>query len=527
MTVWLQPVDERHSLESPWMRVNKFAYLNGLGGQELAKALRHPEHVTREERKLIGLIGGDMAWLRGRPHADVVHGLRSGAPFGDGYDHIVLRDAVRYCPHCLGQGFHSLIFQAAGIVRCPFHHVPLASSCPACGSSMPSMDSVRRTDFVPLHCSTCRRPFCDLSDFDLMFKAVPSLAPILACFRELTSRLEECFRLDLLQVSIETSPVQKRSRASMLSILWALQFSTDLPDYLEPFPALCWGPTVRDVRVADRLDRWRDTYRGPARLLRVAAADSRSLDTAISRTLRSIGGHEARHSPTIGYVLWDEGEKFVLIVRPSTCTCCETLVHWRATKQGLLTAIDKLPRLGAGFICSLSAGLRAAQRDLDMVAFGRTAVQRAIRLLWRTTEADELLVGYQRMDISELMRSIDSATIGLLGSAHEMLRAESLHGMFTVRLDGMVIDRALRATAESMPAKLAEGTHVAIGRRSAWFFETGSIASRRSGVDPWVMGLEVTEKPARERAERARATVIEPKILQAPATHWDALLNKA
>lgn len=509
------------------MRVNKFAHLNGLSGQELAKALRHPDHVSREERKLIDLIGGDMAWLRGRAHADVVHGLRSGAPFGDAYDHIVLRDAVRYCPHCLRQGFHSLIFQAAGIVRCPFHHVPLVSSCLVCGAAMPSMDSVRRPGFVPLHCPSCRSPYCDLSDFDLIFKAVPALGPMLSCFRELTSRLEECFRLDLLQVSIETSPMQKRSRASMLSILWALQFSTDLPDYLEPFPALCWGPTVRDVRAADHLDRWRDTYRGPARLLRVAAADSRSLDTEISRTLKSIDGHEVRHSPTIGYVLWDEGEKFVLTVRPSSCSCCETLVHWRATKNGLLTAIDKLPRLGAGFISSLSAGLRAARRDLDMVAFGRTPIQRAIRLLWRTTESDELLVGYQRMDIEELMRSIDSATVGILGSAHEMLQGDLLRGMFTVRLDGMVIDRALRATAESMPAKLAEGTHVAIGRRSVWFFESGSIASRRSGVDPWVMGLDVTERSARERMGGPKPIVTEPRIIRPPATHWDALLHKA
>ncbi len=205
---------------------------------------------------------------------------------------------------CLRLGFHSLIFQAWGVSHCPYHLLPLETQCTTCGEDMPPLEAVRTTTFVPLHCPHCRSPWCDFSDFEGLFGVNDDMRPVLKTFAEITSRLEECFRLDVLNVSLEQSPVTRKGHgAPALSVVWALHFSTDVPKFLEPVPALCWGPTFYPVKSFPLNGRRRpDDYRASARLFRVASADSRGIDAIAPDALASIAGHTQRHMPTLGKV---------------------------------------------------------------------------------------------------------------------------------------------------------------------------------------------------------------------------------
>lgn len=522
MAIWLHYIDGRSRLESPWWRVSKFAYLNGLGGPELARALRVHWEVRDDDRDLIKHVGSDMAWLASAPNRRSSIANTAGRPFDVQHDSMVCRETVRYCPDCMRTGFHSLLFQARGIRTCPFHGRALLEACSSCGERMPAMDTVRKRTFVPLHCGMCRMPLCDLSNFEALFKTGEALAPVLACFDALVSRIEECIRLDTSSVSIELSPNSRR-QAALLPVLWALKFSSDLPDFFEPLPALCWGPLLREEsRDSRRISRITEEFRGAARLFRIGAAASRGIDAAVETRVGAIAGHPQRHAPTLGYVLWDETEKFVLSVRPARCACCETLVHWRATSKGLLRAIERLPRLAPSLRASAMASRASSWPPPAHAAFFRSsAVQCAIAALWGVFEGSDLLLGYQRMDYMALIEAIDKTSAAILGAEHEMLQEGMARGVFALRLDGMLIASMLTEAAQSDPNR-QEGK-LRVVTRSAWWIETGSIAARRSGTDPWVPGIEVREPPKPLLRSRAASRAQPPST---PASHWDALLQR-
>lgn len=495
MAVWLHYRDERHRLESPWCRVSKFALLNGLGGPELSRALQTFREADDDDQDLIKLVGEDMTWLVSAPNRLVRSANNAGRPFNAAHDFMLCRHTVRYCPECIRVGFHSLLFQAFGVRSCPYHGCVLMDACAKCGERMPSFDSVRKKTFAPLHCAACRTPFCDLSDFEAVFRTSEALAPVLACFDALVSRIEECIRKDTSSVGIERSPNSKTD-ASLLPILWALTFSSDIPEFFQPLPALCWGPLLREESGAHSrsISRITEEFRGAARLFRIGAASTRGMDAAAERSVAQIDGHVQRSAPALGYVLWDETERFVLSVRPARCACCETWVHWRATSDGLLRAIERLPRLAPSLRASALASRPDAWAEMAHAAFFRSsAVHRAVAAQWGVIEASELLCGYQRIDLEELIDSIDDTSKAFLGGQNDMLQDGMARGIFATRLDGLLIANMLKDAAESDLNRNEGKLRVVL--RSVWFIETGSIASRSLHADPWVPGIEVREPP--------------------------------
>lgn len=506
MASWLQHVDERHALESAWCRVSKFAFLNGLGGAELARALKNSSEADGVDRDLIRLIGDDMTWLVSTPSRRELSTNPAGRPFQAAYEAMVSRETVRYCPECLLVGFHSLIFQAFGVRSCPFHGSTLLDACTHCGERLQALDTVRKETFVPLHCAACRAPLCDFSRFEEVFTTGASLKPVLDCFQLLSSRIEECIRMDTSELSLELSPNTQR-HAGLLPLLWAIHFSSDLPVFFEPLPALCWGPLLRrQSYTARKISRNSEEFRGAARLFRIGTAAARGLDKALLLATGRIQSHAQRHSPSLGYVLWDETEKFILTVRPAKCACCETLVHWRATQAGLFRAIERLPRLAPSLRDSIMASRSGdwPSRGQSAAFFRRTAVQRAIACLWDVTEGSMLLCGYQKLDLAVMHDVIDGTSAALLGEDHEMLQEGVGRGLFTTQLDGVFLQALLKEAANADPNR-EDGEYRRV-TRSAWHIETGSIASRLPRVDPWVPGLEVREQPKRLR----RAKIVLP-----------------
>lgn len=45
---------------------------------------------------------------------------------------LLFNHSLRYCPRCLASGFHSVLFQHRGVVRCPLHNAAISESCPRC-----------------------------------------------------------------------------------------------------------------------------------------------------------------------------------------------------------------------------------------------------------------------------------------------------------------------------------------------------------------------------------------------------------
>ena len=75
-----------------------------------------------------------------------------------------VRLALRWCPRCLRDHYHSAIFQDHLRTRCPWHGDPLLEACPSCRSPV---DPMR---FNGWRCSRCRTPLADpaknwLTDF--------------------------------------------------------------------------------------------------------------------------------------------------------------------------------------------------------------------------------------------------------------------------------------------------------------------------------------------------------------------------
>jgi len=69
---------------------------------------------------------------------------------------------LRFCPVCLKQGYHSVVFQYKDIEKCPIHNVDLESRCPEC--SYPIDVSLPNTSLMDgYRCIKCKSPFADKS----------------------------------------------------------------------------------------------------------------------------------------------------------------------------------------------------------------------------------------------------------------------------------------------------------------------------------------------------------------------------
>lgn len=64
-------------------------------------------------------------------------------------DTCLLRLALRFCPACARESYHSILFQLRPLLECPIHHVPLRDACTQCGAAIDA------TKGVPWTCSHC------------------------------------------------------------------------------------------------------------------------------------------------------------------------------------------------------------------------------------------------------------------------------------------------------------------------------------------------------------------------------------
>lgn len=65
---------------------------------------------------------------------------------------------VRYCPMCLGEGYHSFWHQFSGVDVCPVHHVLLSTTCSQCGSRTPILAFCKELFDRAYLCPQCHTP---------------------------------------------------------------------------------------------------------------------------------------------------------------------------------------------------------------------------------------------------------------------------------------------------------------------------------------------------------------------------------
>lgn len=166
---WEHPVD----LSQRWANESLFGRLSRIG-------LRHPTTDELFNRELRGCslaanpltLAFSLSKMRGHESVDQLRQF-VGEAGHQGLDRLIgsdmlqlpealssssstqrfLRPVLRYCPQCLQRGYHSMLFQHLGVVRCPGHGVALREGCPHCKA--PVEPKLRSALVKPFECRKC------------------------------------------------------------------------------------------------------------------------------------------------------------------------------------------------------------------------------------------------------------------------------------------------------------------------------------------------------------------------------------
>jgi len=124
--------------ESLWSIAHKIAHLNHVAATSLFRVIGRGPRLTRPWAN-VGLSSLEnfdvprMARLLGIPVNAIklsvpgAYSLPSSGDVANARSH-----SLRYCPVCIGCGFHSPIYQYLHLTRCPIHREQLIDVCPSC-----------------------------------------------------------------------------------------------------------------------------------------------------------------------------------------------------------------------------------------------------------------------------------------------------------------------------------------------------------------------------------------------------------
>ncbi len=167
-----------------------------------------------------------------------------------------LRDVqVRFCPRCLRAGFHSVLFQLAGLDRCPWHGSRLCTECEACHRPFVDLRDVAVGGFSCPHCGAC---------------AVPASWPLHVTAglrrrrtevqRQLTSWARSAIEANTLDAEWGVNPIGVREGRRLLPRSWPAVLLPMLARHT-PFPLeerlICAAPTQLQSTDPHRFGRFR------------------------------------------------------------------------------------------------------------------------------------------------------------------------------------------------------------------------------------------------------------------------------
>jgi hypothetical protein len=110
---------------------------------------------------------------------------------------VLWAETARFCPICLGLGFHSIWFQLKALPQCPIHGCRIESRCMACGVKLPPYRLTNCGRAPAYHCVACKAAIAgaplvadDVTEFFEQRKCVEdALAPLKRWFHRAQCRL--------------------------------------------------------------------------------------------------------------------------------------------------------------------------------------------------------------------------------------------------------------------------------------------------------------------------------------------------
>lgn len=158
---WASPGEGAYTLLAKMSIANPLP-LKTLQGILMGTRSETGENAHGHQRTL--LSNGWMIAARADERCDWSHALTQATLDSvlDDWTHRLASDqALRYCPSCLAQGFHSPLCQIDGLRVCPVHGDALRNTCCHCEAPMPRFAWGRTFNDVgcAMHCKRCRQPF--------------------------------------------------------------------------------------------------------------------------------------------------------------------------------------------------------------------------------------------------------------------------------------------------------------------------------------------------------------------------------
>ena len=141
---WLQPY------ESVVGMLWKFARMNGLPGHTVAAQLSPKDADPYEGFELAEVDVPRVARLLGVTQRSVRAGI--------GRAQVDCSPHLRFCPKCIGLGYHGRAQQLLRHARCPIHGKPLQAACRRCERPSPYRLDAQLLD-APFKCRHCRAPY--------------------------------------------------------------------------------------------------------------------------------------------------------------------------------------------------------------------------------------------------------------------------------------------------------------------------------------------------------------------------------
>lgn len=242
--------------------------------------------------------------------------------------------ALRVCPICIATGYHSVVHQLEGLLRCPIHGNPLVTGCSRCGDPLGPYTVLRQDGF---HCDHCGASLLRGGNLAIPAKQViadegRAIAPLVEWVRRALPQIRPASPRNLVYGRWEGE--------HLLSVSWRVA-RLALLTQVEPCPlgADYFDPGVPELRV-----------RVKGLQAKAAPIDAKSAVALATHTVAKVEhwlrGEVLRDHyacfACVGQYLWGDREQ--LAMRPQLCRLAYAFGLWKARTTSWLGWIRDIER---------------------------------------------------------------------------------------------------------------------------------------------------------------------------------------
>lgn len=335
--------------ESDWIALHRFLWMNAINGKDLWRVLagRKKRNVSLPFSKNFSTRYLELITKNSltRDFAKHLSARSLSNCFGpnNGKEMLTVK-AIRFCPSCLLECFHSPLFQLETVRKCPFHGCELLDACENCGTEIGSPELEPLRFDIPLACQHCQKPFCGPHFTD---KALRGFVEGEETFMNIEEWLRQLRSVQFLRVTeLGGEPWSPRDYKTICDGL--VHLVTDASK-VESWLDKNFSCAVSNLRNEEERSRTcvfarQNRYVPLNHDLEAACGIAKSLNRYLSKRVKAICGH-----PKTAHLPWENAPRPfqpvqpILIMSSSDCPCCAILDQWRAY-AGKLIALRNLAR---------------------------------------------------------------------------------------------------------------------------------------------------------------------------------------